>query len=137
MREIKFRAWEKPGIVASDKTGTRQFDGKMWNENSIDFIGYCLGRPHEYDVMQFTGLHDKNGKEIYEGDVVRQVPLTGEQRRPYYSTGVVAYRDTEAQFVVEEKAGYALTNLRTFGVTTGEAEIIGDIYSKPELITKK
>ena len=59
MRTIKFRAWDK-------------WKKKMIQPNNGDFIGWhamsnwkdCL------EVMQFTGLTDKNGKEIYEGDIV-------------------------------------------------------------------
>ena len=59
MRDFKFRAWDK-------------WSNKMIQPNNGDFIGWhamsnwrdCL------HIMQYTGLKDKNGKEIYEGDIV-------------------------------------------------------------------
>lgn len=58
-REIKFRYWEKPDISVG-------FEGKMHYDSDEYFNKWC-GHP-DYETMQFTGLLDKNGKEIYESD---------------------------------------------------------------------
>lgn len=61
-REIKFRIWN-------------DYDKKMiyWNELLKNNLANIFTIP-SYDkwLMQYTGLHDKNGKEIYEGDIVQQ-----------------------------------------------------------------
>lgn len=63
-REIKFRAWDKRiDRMRSDATPMRS---SIWWHNGASFDS--CGK--DYDVMQFTGIKDKNGKEIYEGDVV-------------------------------------------------------------------
>jgi len=63
MREIKFRVWDEEG---NKYTMTISSDGKIEYYNLQNGSG-----GDEYILEQFTGLYDKNGKEIYEGDIVR------------------------------------------------------------------
>lgn len=64
MREIRFRAWDADRKVFYAPI----FYGGEWYSNGRSFED---GRACSDQIMQFTGLHDKNGKEIYEGDKVR------------------------------------------------------------------
>ena len=57
MREIKFRAWDK--------------ELKRYSDTATDYPIADINYMTDYDWEQFTGLHDKNGKEIYDGDVVK------------------------------------------------------------------
>jgi uncharacterized phage protein (TIGR01671 family) len=67
MREVKFRAWD----IDNEKMGdvvTMNF-----NDNELTIYPTCDGYPKHfecYEIMQYTGLKDKNGKEIYEGDII-------------------------------------------------------------------
>ena len=77
-------------------------------------------------VGQFTGLRDKNGKEIYEGDVVRASIYCDEDAQvlevKYRGTGfVIDYRDSEADYFM----------LSDF---PGTVEVLGNIYENPELL---
>jgi uncharacterized phage protein (TIGR01671 family) len=70
-REIKFRAWHKD-LKKMFKIGQITLEEGTWNfePNDRDFIGMSIPYQPSFVLMQYTGIHDKNGKEIYEGDIV-------------------------------------------------------------------
>lgn len=120
-RPIKFRAWEKPA---------EKFAGKMWYDNDLGFIGYCLSFAHkdEYEVMQFTGLLDKNGKEIYEDDIVR-IRHPRDVGGDFEDTvGRVFYDDELGGFYHGNSEGRPPKRFWEY------CEVIGNIYENPELI---
>jgi len=114
MREIKFRAWEKT------------------HGGWIDASEFALG-DMEYesiDFMQFTGLHDKNGKEIYEGDIV----LFGENPIHEGTSGKVIWHKTRTGFVYEFINGGYKGKCTDMADDWRTYEVIGNIYENPELL---
>ena len=123
MREIKFRAWDKIN---------NRFTGRFCIGDDGSFIDMTSGDNSEWMVVEdmtinrYTGLKDKNGVEIYEGDVVKYVTN-------YYG------KRQERQKVVEwiddmqdDSFGEPLSmGYRFHG---DELEVIGNIYENPELI---
>ena len=125
MRDIKFRAWDK---VVKDMVPIKTIDfGKDGAECAVDFCdinGDLTGKNPEWVLMQSTGMKDKNGVEIYEGDVLFH-PLQG-RRKVFYP-----YSETVAS--------YGLRNIDNgFGSTLQDShavwEVIGNIYESPELL---
>lgn len=123
----KFRAWVKLEKIMLP-VGEIDFDYEfayLEEEN-----GYRCERDFdEIELMQFTGLKDKNGKEIYEGDVVKCYTVTEECESEY--VGVVCFKDFSF-VVVDKKDTYdPLWNYKGGFVTEEtEIEIIGNIYDK-------
>lgn len=121
MREIKFRAWAKDAANRPEV---------MWNWDMYHVaISEWIGNSERgVVIMQYTGLHDKNGKEIYEGDILKmhhRLPSVAD----YYSNQSVYWVDTHYIFGDAPLDG----DLFQHG---DNLEIIGNIYENPDLLTK-
>lgn len=140
MREIKFRAWDKEENEMIDKHRDERND---YDEYWADVYALQLGlienisKDERFVLMQFTGLHDKNGKEIFEGDVVKDKKYTHEVRfgeecvdasdYETYSVGIVGFYMTN---YLGEKYEFDAINSQN----AKDLEIIGNIYENPELL---
>lgn len=123
MREIKFRCWNK-----------QQEKMFSWEELLIaksEFVFEWINANKEFKFNiseQFTGLHDKNGKEIYEGDIVHGsygIPPRG-------VTSVVEYNGSA--FIIKTKGhNPEEVTLRT-GIECLDLYVEGNIHENPELI---
>jgi uncharacterized phage protein (TIGR01671 family) len=132
-REIKFRAWhiEHKQMFWWDVLwgNHRQGDGYigmvLWGEKQTRHIhrdNMTLIDPNDCELMQFTGLKDKNGREIYEGDIVAHAiegyttPLSVVE----FKDGMFVFTDSEYSTELIESLDYC--------------EVIGNIYENPELL---
>ena len=128
MREIKFRAWhkEKKEIIDVEEI---DFINEVINYIDNDYLNNrqeIIGAYFEnIELMQYTGLKDKNEKEIYEGDIVKL--------RANHGIGVVKYYDEWGAFVVEY---IKLKKIAVLGMNYCEEdiEVIGNIYENTELL---
>ena len=127
MKEIKFRAWDEDGKMCQvDRLDFTKTGIIVWTDGGEIFGTLGSGI---VSLMQFTGLKDKKGKEIYEGDILA---YGGDNHNT-----VVVFGDAEGYpgFHTEESKLRGEDGKRIHGLppSTQEMEVIGNIYENPKL----
>lgn len=140
MRELKFRAWHVTNYVMYDPSNEI---GGLWSipESPNGVVKYG-----DNILMQYTGLKDKNGKEIYEGDVLEYIPYNkahvhAEVRfgefDAFWPTGEHGYSPAIGFYAVIGESEYSLIQMystKIDGTPFETIEVIGNIHSNPELL---
>lgn len=130
MREIKFRAWDKD-LQEMHKIYIIDFvDEEVVDENAD------IHKFTDIELMQFTGLYDKNKVPIYEGDIVIFEDCEMSTESGYGDTfinqGVIEYNDENCCFNVTERITVELVDV--LYKDNESLEVIGNIYDNPDLL---
>jgi uncharacterized phage protein (TIGR01671 family) len=154
MRQIKFRAWHK---VRKEMYEVHGWHSEYVFKKTDDGVGNP-GNPdrlEDVELMQFTGLYDKSGREIYESDIVLANGMESvlnndmSQARKYISPMISDSRHFEKRrsayqvYWQHDFCCFSFMSLSTpkhsieVDVNGRELEIIGDIFTTPELLTKQ
>ena len=124
-REIKFRAWdgeEMHDVIEYSAENCRVPLRRFPFSESIV--------PEE--VMQYTGLKDKEGKEIYEGDILQ----TGKEKQVIEFSSEIYVPSSDQSYYASYHWGYRLYSKNYIVFNPEQCKIIGNIYENPELLEK-
>ena len=144
MRTIQFRAKVKK-TRAENSIGKKPDDG-TWVTGDLHY--YNTGHPHiHYDlnnhrisvdvdtIGQYTGMYDSNGKQIWEGDIIKATNIEDNPNLGKELLGYVGYDEEIAAFILKHpdgKHGGTLYKNNACAVL----EVVGNIYDSPELLNK-
>ncbi|HEM9618154.1 TPA: YopX family protein [Streptococcus agalactiae] len=117
----KFRAWSKKFKRMYEVTLIDYENGDVGLKD--EHGGVAIGDIKQLILMQSTGMFDKNGVEIFEGDIVKIKRLIG-------SRFLVERHKKTTQFIL--RANFWMEYFGTFG--QDELEVVGNIYENPELL---
>lgn len=126
-RQYKFRAWDKKDKVVRDVVGMSFYHDAV--SVDIEYGKYLQDDAKRFELMQYTGLKDKNGTEIYEGDVVLD---------KYEEVKIVQWY--EGQFVVTRQVlngsgkRFEYNNINNHINHYSKFEVIGNIYENPNFL---
>ena len=124
-----------PKLRAWDKQDERMSYGEVeYFDDSINyrFDHFCTGADEDVEFMQSTGLKDKNGVEIYEGDVINyrnsfRNPMTGSGSLSINRDFKIIFKDGEFK---AKGFDIRLKNILNY------SEVVGNIYENPELLSE-
>ena len=151
-RIIKFRAWNKELKVMDYDGGVYDlFDPNIQSCKYLYLNMIILDISGKFDLMQFTGEHDNQGREIYEGDLVKwreQASRDESIKSNEYIFGLVLWDRKACKFVISQitkgtwtyKVGNSLfehdTEFYSYGgeeFSWDELDVVGNIYENPDL----
>lgn len=137
MREIKFRAWHKRKKIIGNVLGIDILHKEIFfsNEN-VDCYEHTDFK--DIELMQYTGLKDKNNKEIYEGDIVKFEDCYFDRKDSFYNIGVIQREGKTDELVIGQllykKTDFDENYMNYIEQTFEVCEVIGNIYENLELL---
>ncbi len=147
-REIKFKVWckENEEFIQFNKMGFSE-DGSLWYAQGVDENEEETDPPYfenqnDWELMQYTGLKDNNGVEIYEGDILKTfsninkyTDSFAEDIEPKFEHTTIVRDGACFKTTYKKRPSYVLNE--NGGSMVEHMEVIGNIYENPELLERE
>lgn len=124
-RDIKFRAWD-----TYEKRIHQDIGSGIYQEPDEIYPFHKILEYPRYEVMQYTGLKDKNDKEIYEGDIIATNRWKSFDEKRYVSFNKGSFTVTNIPLLNQQHNTFSIYNSDTLR----DWEVIGNTYENPELL---
>lgn len=126
MRDIKFRAWDSEKMIYQNNMQSISWPNHLKKECAV-WVRCDFNNMGYFELMQYTGLKDKNGKDIYEGDILKD--LYGHHLKVVFDGGSfrAVFGDSICEVEGSEFAGYYPKDITEFF-------IVGNIYENTEML---
>ena len=129
MRELKFRVWEEREKEYDTWPYILDDSGNLFR-NAYGALIECDKK--DYIIEQYTGLKDKNGQKIYEGDIVsEEFEYGGDKTKTIWQ---VRWCDDECAFELHYASGFKVDDCSLVADDEEDYEVIGNIHKQPELL---
>lgn len=128
MREIKFRVWDKKIKFMIS-----------WNKllEAYDLHNLLELTDKRFEIMQFTGLKDKNGKEIFEGDIIEYKNTNWVVRFEMGSFSLFTGIENLSESLIEKPKTDNEMLADELGIWWTRCKVIGNKFENPELLEEK
>lgn len=126
MRNIKFRAWDKENKIMR-YNAEKAYNG-CYQLNDIQYFGQLINNP-KYELQQYTGINDINGREIYEGDIIK---LYDRYCEVYYNDFNATFDLKFIRYVNLENRDIMFSGIDNY--KWKYYEVIGNIYENSDFI---
>lgn len=144
-RPIKFRVWDKENnrwFVPTYQVYNDKLEHLLLNLNggllirTLESISSESTFPERFEISQFTGLHDRNGKEIYEGDRIKQIVYATDFNKRHFGIksptekiATIVWDGDNACFITEfNSKDQWHPNYEVFRILDADVEVIGNIF---------
>ena len=110
-------------------------DGKNFSFQTPDSL-YCVQDKADWEIMQYIGITDSNKKEIFEGDILKNIYKSSEDNKTLFDYTYVEYDPFFAGYVMKRNKENDITFFDSINWDKEKLEVVGNIYQNPELFEK-
>ena len=142
INRLKFRAFNKitkEFLINVSRIGDyskmENDDGKNFSFQTPDSL-YCVQDKADWEIMQYIGITDSNKKEIFEGDILKNIYKSSEDNKTLFDYTYVEYDPFFAGYVMKRNKENDITFFDSINWDKEKLEVVGNIYQNPELFEK-